>query len=156
MPKAKPEVLSTVYEQDFYQWTEEAAKALRSGDRLNSAERELIAQEIEDMGKSDLREVKSRTRQLMMHLLKWVAQPDKRSTSWKSTIVEQRNAIKDLLDDSPSLRYRLQIELDGHRLYAEAVESAAIEIGIPESKFPKQCPFSLGEILDRKFWPDVD
>jgi Domain of unknown function DUF29 len=70
---------------------------------------------------------------LLAHLLKWQAQPKRRSRRWAATIAEQRDQIDALLDENPSLRSYL----DGvaRRAYPRAVRLAAIETGLPRHAF---------------------
>lgn len=75
------------YKEDFYLWTEEQARLRRSGE-LSSIDAANIAEEIESMGRSDRRELKSRLIVLLTHLLKWRYQPEGRSKSWSDTIRE--------------------------------------------------------------------
>src|SRR5271168_2524963 len=63
------------YDEDFYAWTVEQARLLRSGE-LSAIDAANIAEEIESMGRSDRRELKSRLIVLLDHLLKWRHQPD--------------------------------------------------------------------------------
>ena len=73
---------SNLYDEDFFEWTRRTAELLRAG-RLDQADIEHIAEEIEDMGKRDLKELNSRVQVLVAHLLKWQFQPEKRSRSWE-------------------------------------------------------------------------
>ena len=119
---------SALYDADFYAWTQSAAEGLRQG-RLPEADVEHVAEEVADMGKRDRREIRFRMTVLIMHLMKWAAQPKLRSKStWRSTINEQRDQIDDLLADSPSLRVSLIQELP--RLYSRAACRAADETGL--------------------------
>lgn len=104
------------------------------------------------MGKSDKRELINRLAVLMAHLLKWHYPSERRSNSWKSTIKEQRIKVFDLLDDSPSLNHELAEKLN--HAYEQATLIATQETGLPENSFPKECPFSLQQCLDRDFFPD--
>src|SRR5271163_1137157 len=91
------------YDDDFYAWTVEQARLLRSGE-LSAIDAANIAEEIESMGRSDRRELRSRLVIMMMHLLKWRHQPGARSRSWAATIDQHRLQIEDLFAESPSLR----------------------------------------------------
>lgn len=142
---------ATLYETDFFEWTQQTAEQLRRR-RFDETDIEHAAEEIEDMGKRDLRELNSRMEVLVAHLLKWQLQPRKRSKSWRATVVAQRREIAAVLQDSPSLRRRLVAATDNN--YAGAVERAAAETGIAVRKFPVACPFSNEEILDPGFLPD--
>jgi len=136
------------YEEDFYLWTVEQARLLRSGE-LSAIDAANIAEEIESMGRSDRRELKSRLIVLLAHLLKWRYQPDAQSRSWSSTIREQRQQIDLVLEDSPSLRPAVAQMLD--QTYGIARERAAEETGLAEAAFPGTCPFTPDEVLSREF-----
>src|SRR5262245_1130692 len=99
----KPRVPAVAYERDFYRWTQRQAALLRTQDS-GELDWKNIAEEIESLGKRDRRELGSRLRVLMIHLLKWQFQPTKRSESWSSTIGTQREEIRLIIEDSPSLR----------------------------------------------------
>lgn len=92
-----------LYEQDFYLWTQTIAHQLKENN-FNEIDIPNLIEEIESMGRSEKRELKNRLIVLLMHLLKWQYQPEKRSESWRSTISEQRICIETLLEDSPSLQ----------------------------------------------------
>jgi hypothetical protein len=94
---------NNLYEQDFYLWTQITAKQLKEN-KFNEIDIKNLIEEIESIGRSEKRELKSRLIVLLMHLLKWHYQPEKRSESWRSTITEQRICIEGLLEDSPSLK----------------------------------------------------
>src|ERR1700687_408636 len=97
----KPSITS-LYDEDFAAWTSETARQLRAG-RFSEIDVEHVAEEIEDMGKSEKRELLSRLTALVVHLLKSKWQADKRTASWQSTIAMQRVEIRKLLGQSPSL-----------------------------------------------------
>jgi Domain of unknown function DUF29 len=137
----------SLYEQDFYQWTQEMAAVLRNG-RFDRLDIENIAEEIESLGRSDKRELKSRLTVLLMHLLKWHYQPAQRSNSWRATIAEQQIRILDLLSESPSLVSYLKSEAE--RCYNNAKSLAAAETGLNPSTFPQDCPYLLTEVLEQK------
>lgn len=142
---------AALYEDDFYAWTIEQARLLRTGD-VSVIDMDNIAEEIEDMGRSIRHELKSRLRILLMHLLKWCYQKRARSRSWSSTILTQRQEIEDLLVESPSLRPRLgQMLLEA---YGHARQLAAIETGLSISRFPQDCPFTPEQVLAREFLPE--
>jgi hypothetical protein len=81
------------YEHDFYAWANEQAALLRAGE-LAQADIEHIAEEIESMGKTEKRELVSRLRVLMLHLLKWRFQPLGRTASWEASIGVQPKPSK--------------------------------------------------------------
>jgi hypothetical protein len=142
--------LSALYDEDFFEWTRRSAELLRAG-QLEQADIEHIAEEIEDMGKRDLRELNSRVQVLLIHLLKWQFQAEKRSQSWESTIASQRIEIEGVIEQSPSLRDKLHTE--GPHNYAKAVRRAVAQTGLPPGHFPAECPFTVEQILDPEFLP---
>lgn len=138
------------YEQDFYAWTVEQGRLLRTS-KLSAIDAVNLAEEIDSMGRLDRRELESRLTVLLTHLLKWQMQPDQRSRSWSVTMREQRRQIEKLLRESPSLRsFGANVLAQAYR---EACEDAADETGLPESVFPAECPFTLDEVLSRSFLP---
>lgn len=140
-----------LYDEDFVAWTEQTAALLRRS-RFAAIDIDHLAEEVEDMGKRDLREANSRLRVLLVHLLKWRHQLRRRSPSWRSTIVTQRQEIADLLQQSPSLRGKLLASLAAN--YSAAVGRAVTQTRLEESGLDAKCPFTLEQILDPTFLPD--
>ena len=102
MPKqsslSKPALDSPdLYEQDFYLWTQSTVEALRSRN-FDVLDVENLLDEVESLGRSDRRELKSRLVVLLHHLLKWQFQAEMRSGSWKGTLNEQRRQIRNVLE----------------------------------------------------------
>ena len=139
------------YEADFYQWSLEQARLLRSGE-WKAVDVEHLAEEIEDMGKSLRREWESCLKVLIVHLLKWVFQPELRGISWQLTIQEQQDQLHELLVDNPSLKNQMTASLE--RAYPRAVRRTALETSFAEETFPTECPFRLEDILNESFWPN--
>ncbi|HEY7336729.1 MAG TPA: DUF29 domain-containing protein [Bryobacteraceae bacterium] len=140
-----------LYERDFFEWTQSNAALLRSG-RFDQADIEHIAEEIEDMGKSERRALESRLEVLLQHLLKWQVQSGGRSQSWRSTIKLQRREIFRLLSQMPSLKPKLKAALKD--AYDSGMLRASAGTGLPESSFPGRCPFTLDQILDENLLPE--
>jgi hypothetical protein len=145
--------MNRLYDQDFYAWTREQAKLLRDG-RFTDADIANIAEELDSMGRTEKRELASRLRILLAHLLKWAHQPDKRSRSWAATIVTQRADLLDHLADNPSLAARRDEAVA--EVYDTARRVAAAETGLAEDSFPATCPWSFADIVDDTCWPDRD
>ncbi|TFF18792.1 DUF29 domain-containing protein [Jiella endophytica] len=140
------------YDRDFYAWTQSQAERLRSG-HANAIDWERLAEEIENLGGSEIGEIENRLNVLILHLLKWRHQPSHRSSGWKGTILEQRRRIAKRMIRSPSLK-----ALPGQILqeeYASARLKAAGETGLAEEAFPADCPFSVEQILDEAFYPEA-
>lgn len=139
---------NNLYEQDFYLWTQITAKQLKEN-KFHEIDKINLIEEIESMGRSEKRELKSRLIVLLMHLLKWHYQPEKRSESWRSTITEQRICIEGLLEDSPSLKPLLSEVFED--CYQKARLKSSDETGIKLNFFPKESPFSLEETLKSSY-----
>ena len=142
---------ANLYEADHAAWLEQQSHLIRAG-RLAELDVENLAEQLElDMG-NERREIYKRLRVLIGHLLNWQYQPEQRSASWAGTIRVQRKDLNKLFKDSPSLRRYLESEaVDA---YADAVELASFETGIPESVFPAENPYAIQALLDKDFWPD--
>jgi len=140
-----------LYDTDFYEWCIKMAALLRAG-RIDKVDLEHVAEEIEDLGKGQYRELDSRTTVLILHLLKKRYQAGKQTRSWDQTIRDQRIEIRGLLRYNPSLRRALAGA--PARVYDDAVDKASNETGLPADKFPQSCPFSPQEIFGAEFFPD--
>ncbi|MDG4552700.1 MAG: DUF29 domain-containing protein [Candidatus Competibacter sp.] len=141
---------SIAYDTDFYLWTQQQAALLRQG-RLQAVDAENLAEEIESMGKSDRRSIGSHLRNILLHLLKWRYQPERRGTSWIESIGTARDEVEDILADSPSLVP--QVDALTTAEYSRARRKAAKETGLPLTTFPEQCPFTAEQITG-DYWPD--
>jgi hypothetical protein len=139
------------YDDDFYAWTQDQARLLRAGD-FHAVDVTHLAEEIEDLGKSQRHAVTSHLRVLMLHLLKWEHQPQRRSESWLSSIGNARAEIDGYLDDNPSLRHDLQMFVD--RVYPSARRLAAVETSLSPETFPATCPWTLAQLQDLDFLPE--
>ncbi len=131
---------TTLYDSDFYAWTQQQAEYLRSG-KLESLDVGNLAEEIESLGKKQKRELETRLRVLLEYLLKWHYYSEQRSTSWFYTIHKQRREILEhLLKENPSFKpFLFELIEDA---YQDAVERFGIEINPYHRNLPKFCPFS--------------
>jgi len=141
--------------QDFYAWLLDQAEALRAH-RPAFIDWAGIAEELEAMGASEKRELKSRLIVLTAHLLKWryaTTQRPEHEKSWRKTIREQRRALSDLLADNPSLKELPQRLISTTSLYREHVRPDAMDDTGLDS-FPLECPWAVDSILASDFWPE--
>jgi len=141
-----------LYERDFYGWIQNQADMLRSGN-FASLDLENLIEEIEDMGKRQKQELRSRLSVLFAHLLKWQYQPTLQSNSWVATIKVQRFEIMEHLDENPSLKHDLDETII--KAWRRALMMAETETGILASKFPACCPWTFEQVMDENFWPQV-
>jgi hypothetical protein len=134
---------NALYEGDFAAWAEAQAEALRAG-RLDVLDLEHLAEEIGDLSNRERDAIESHLETLVMHLLKWRYQPNRRSRSWEATIKVARRNIAKLLRRSPSLRRDLPASLD--EVYPNSRIRAAVATRLPDDVFPDTCPFTLDQV----------
>ncbi len=142
--------MTTLYREDFYAWTQQQAKLLQAKE-FTEVDWQNLIEEIESMGISERKELTSRLRVLLMHLLKLHYQPRRHPRSWLSTINEQRNQLELLFRTSPSLHREVADEIA--YAYPRARKSAAVETGLALSTFPDACPWTVTEILNTDWLP---
>ncbi|MEO7494370.1 MAG: DUF29 domain-containing protein [Massilia sp.] len=141
---------SPLYKRDFVRWLETQSAYLRA-QQFALLDLDNLVDEIDSMAGNERRELKHRLETLTVHLLKCQFQPERKSGSWLGTIMEQRSAIEELINESPSLRR--EVEDYVHRCYRKACRRAAAETSIPIKNFPTENPYSTAQILDEDFVP---
>lgn len=146
VPAAEP--ASAAYDRDFYSWLMEQARHVRAG-RWTALDRENLAEEIESLGREQFNKLESALRVLLMHILKWDHQPERRTRSWAISIKDQRIEFDQVLQDNPGLKSRLDEALA--RAYRRARLQAANETGLDEEMFPGACPYTWDDIILREF-----
>ncbi|WP_138499040.1 DUF29 domain-containing protein [Nostoc sp. PA-18-2419] len=147
-----PKITAQLYETDFVAWTKQTVQLIRAGE-FEQVDWDAVIEEIESLGHSERRELKSRLEVLLQHLLKWQYQSSLQSGSWQNTIDEQRNRITDLLQESPSLKSYLEEVLA--QSYNRGLKAASNETKLPVNTFPAECPYSIAQVLDAEFLPDA-
>lgn len=145
-----PQSATTLYETDFYAWTQRQAFLLRN-QAWNQLDRVNLIEELESLGKQQRQELRNRLGILTGHLLKWEYQPQHRSRSWLATIRVQRRDTLRLLEENPSLKSYLEAALqDG---YQNGRDLAMGETDLPDSTFPQRCPYDIQDIFEDDFFP---
>jgi hypothetical protein len=142
--------MGATYESDVVAWANEQAQLMRAG-RFELLDLEHIAEEIEDVGKSEQRELANRMAVLIAHLLKWQFQPERQSTSWQRTLKEQRKALGFHIKQVPSLKPKLSNPDWLDAIWSDAVTMAINETGM--GGFPELCPWSIEDILSNDWLP---
>ncbi|MBN3892023.1 MAG: DUF29 domain-containing protein [Nostoc sp. JL31] len=153
VPEANPKIemfSPSLYETDFYAWTQEQVTLLRN-EQWSQIDLQNLIEEIQSLGKQQRQELRNRLSVLICHLLKWQYQSQRRSRSWLATLRIQRLDIAELLEDNPSLKPYLEEAL--RKAYLKGVELAVGETDLPKRTFPVECPYSLVEIVDYDFYP---
>ncbi len=145
------------YDADFYAWTQHQAAVLRTmACDDNRFDREHVAEEIEDLGKSERNAVRSEIRRIIEHLLKLQYSPasDPRA-DWMVSIIGARAELEERL--SATLRRDTEAALP--RLYRSARKQA--ELGLRRytesgaaASLPEACPYTLDQILADDWYPE--
>ncbi|KQT09142.1 hypothetical protein ASG40_10870 [Methylobacterium sp. Leaf399] len=145
---ASPSGGRTRHEDDLFTWVQEQVALLRAG-AVETIDVANIAEELNDVGAEQYDRLESALEVLLMHMLKWDHQPERRSRSWVLTIIEQRKRVDKVLRKNPGLRPRI----------AEAVEDgfdlgrvrAAREMKRDLDTLPDPCPYDWDAITSRPF-----
>jgi hypothetical protein len=142
--------MATKYHDDVIAWANEQAAFLRAGN-FSALDIEHIADEVEDVGKSEQRELESRMALLLAHLLKWQFQPERRGASWEVTIKAQRRAVELRIKRTPSLKADLDDPEWWDLVWGDAVQQAIKETRI--ERLPETCLWTRDQIMDGTFFP---
>ncbi|MFM2062270.1 MAG: hypothetical protein RLZZ507_1940 [Cyanobacteriota bacterium] len=144
------QIAVSLYEKDYLLWIEDIVNKLKNRD-IEGLDFENLIEEIEDLGRSDKRELESRLRELLEHILKrnYVNMPDC-YRGWVESIDKQRIALEDLLAESPSLKPYFSLVFD--KAYANTLK--IVRRSYPQCEFPDTWPFSrdIEEMLNVDFW----
>lgn len=143
--------MSEKYLTDFNSWINQTAQLLREH-RWHEIDVPNLIEEVEGLGKSERRGIASQLNRLLLHLLKWQYQPQRRSDSWLDSITDARTQIELAIEDSPSLgRYPVeQLEERYQRARRQAAKQTSMEISV----FPETCPYSLELVLAEDWLPE--
>jgi Domain of unknown function DUF29 len=147
-PTAPDKPAGADYGKDFYSWSLEQARLLREG-QWGRLDRENVAEEIESLGREQFNKLESALRVLLIYMLKWDHQPNRRSRSWVLSIESQRVEVEHVIADNPGLKPRLTEAVT--RAYRRARIDAANETELEKSVFPDACPYSFNDIMSREF-----
>ncbi|MEH2323907.1 MAG: DUF29 domain-containing protein [Nostoc sp.] len=146
----------TLYDQDYYLWLMTTINQLRTG-QFSSVDLDNLLDELETMGRSQKRAVKSLLIRLFEHLLKityWDVERERNEGHWKAEIRTFRREIKDELKDSPSLKpYILEIF---DQCYQEGRKEASDRSQLSIDIFPLIPIGSLEQILDENWFPEYN
>lgn len=151
--------LDELYRSDYYAWAKQQAAGLRRlrGERINTRlDLDNLAEEVESLGRFDLRRVKSELRRVIEHLLKLQYSPAIAPRhGWLETILEARQDIDDYL--TPAMRPEIEAGLAGD--YGKARAKAAQTLGHhgeqdAADRLPHDPPYSLGQLLDESWLPE--
>ena len=144
------EPLAGLYDADETAWLDAMSELIGDGDH-DALDYANLGEYLADMALRHRKKVESRSAILAAHVLKWIHQPDKRSQSWRGTIVTQRFKLTKLLE-SGALRRHAEAVLV--QCYAEAVDMATEETGLPVNTFPSECLWTLDQLMSAEVLGD--
>jgi uncharacterized protein DUF29 len=128
------------YDRDLYTWAVEQAALLRSG-RVEEVDALNIAEEIDDVGNEQYDKLESALRLILLHLLKWDHQPNRRSRSWWASIQIQRKHVEKVLRKNPGLKPHIEEAIGD--AYGVARLEAAKQTKLDPRTFPDRCPYTF-------------
>jgi hypothetical protein len=135
------------YDTDILTWSERQTSLLRrvaAGEAANDTpDWTHIIEEIEDVGRSELRSCRSLLRQALRHMLKAEAWPLSRDApTWRADAIDFRRQARDAF--VPSMRQKIDVA----DLYADALAAMPETVdGVPPLSVPDVCPVTLDELL---------
>lgn len=147
----KPAATQQLYESDFALWLEEQALALKQR-RAAELDWDNLAEEIEGLVRSDRRALKSFLQNALVHMLElayWEAERERNQRQWRDHLINARDGIANIVEDSPSLENYLAEILDSS--YQHARRRAENRIGRP---LPEKCEWTLAQVRDDTFYPN--
>lgn len=142
---------TNLYNRDYYLWLSHTAQLISEG-KLSEVDTANLIEEIEDMGRSEKRAIESNLVVVLLHLLKYKYQPERRTNSWKSSIREHRRRLRKAFSASPSLKGYCEEVFS--ECYQDGREQAADETELPLNTFPPESPFTLDETLNPNYLPE--
>lgn len=145
--------MSITYTTDFNLWIKNTVQLLRS-QRWQEIDLAHLLEEVEGLGKSERRTIVSQLIRLLLHLLKWQYQPQRRSDSWLDSITDARTQISLAIADSPSLQNYPEEQLAAS--YQRACRQAAQQTGLSITVFPTECPYAIELVLAEHWLPETN
>jgi hypothetical protein len=143
---AGPRTKKTPYDVDLTAWVAEQVALLRAR-RFDEIDADTIAEELEDVGREQYDRLESALTVLIMHLLIWDHQPERRSNSCVATVNEQRRRAAKVLKKNPSLEASLAEILSD--AFLDGRDRAAGEMNVKARMLPADCPYGFDEIMTR-------
>ena len=139
--------IDDLYETDFYVWAKTQAEALRARGRgANALDYDRLAEEVEDLGKSEYREARSFVARIIEHLFKlaWSQAASPRN-GWKAEIEQFRRELEAAL--TPTIRRKVDAELE--RLHGSAAKAMALQFADQEPDVARDASlrWTLAQIL---------
>jgi hypothetical protein len=144
---------AALYDEDFYVWTQRQAELLRQG-RFADLDVAHLIEEVEDLGANLRNAVTSRSREIILHLLKLQYSPAAEPRrGWQESVGKQRDDLE--LEITPSLRRHVIAELESifQKAHRRAVDDLARD-GVRRDQLPATCPYTFDQIIDPVWRPE--
>jgi hypothetical protein len=166
--KGKAQSLKELYEKDFYLWVQENLKLLKNRE-FHLVDWENLLEEIEDMGRSLLIAMLRQMVRIIEGLYKWEnlkEHPER--DDWVEEIGRARRELREIFEDSPSLKVKAQDKDTLHRAWKLSVRALVDWLRYPRNKalavsyfkgklptekdFPQECPYTFQQIMEHRPW----
>ena len=148
-------IQADLYDTDYYAWTLDQARRLRELAGDNRIDALNLAEEIEDLGKSELKSVQSYVELVLGHFLKiqYSGLPEP-TRHWRKEIRTFRRRAKDEM--TATIKNRIIDQFDKRYWYACEAASRSIDDPVFDDRMPKDCPYTLDQVLDETWFPEPE
>ena len=142
--------LSSIYEEDYQQWLDKTVLLLKNR-QVDSLDYEHLIEELEALGREQKNAVESLVIQIIQHLLfyqYWSSEREDNERHWRGELISFRTQLE--LRLTTNLRNHLSNRLD--YLYGKARKMAEVKTDL---KLPSASPYTLADILDEDWLPEI-
>ncbi|MFN9734744.1 MAG: DUF29 domain-containing protein [Microcystis sp.] len=142
--------LSSIYEEDYQQWLDKTVLLLKNR-QVDSLDYEHLIEELEALGREQKNAVESLVIQIIQHLLfyqYWSSEREDNERHWRVELIGFRTQLE--LRLTTNLRNHLSNRLD--YLYGKARKMAEVKTDL---KLPSASPYTLADILDEDWLPEI-
>jgi hypothetical protein len=144
----------SLYETDYMLWVETTLEQIKHR-QIDKLDWDNLAEEIESLGIEFRHKVDSYLKQLLIHLLLyqyWTSEREFCGEGWRDELDNFRDELDTLFESKTLYNFFLtRIDL----IYPKARKRAIKKTGLSPNCFPEQCPFSVSELLDSDFYPEL-
>lgn len=134
-----------------YVLAKEIKFSLQEGDMEDALEG--LDELIDSMSKIAIREMRSHLLSIMIHILKWKCQPQKRSWSWKISISNARDEIEEVQEETPSVTKKT-IESEWNKVFIKAIRQSADQMNLnkQEKRNFNPEPLTWEEVFEKEYY----
>jgi len=146
----------TLYDCDFFAWTQDQGVALRRAQRERvdaPLDWEHLAEELEQLGGFIKDSIQCELATVIEHLLKLEHSPDAwPRRKWQGSVRKARRHLNDKIADHPSLAPYPRAILE--RAWLDGRDDAIQDDSILKAALPEECPYSLEQLRNLDWWPE--